>query len=65
MDVVASSPPGREIRLRVDGEIVLQLLRDQGFEKIQLMFLKMDLVPCRPNPRQRFRPNEVSEVSWS
>ncbi|RKK30125.1 hypothetical protein BFJ66_g1535 [Fusarium oxysporum f. sp. cepae] len=62
MDVVASSPPGREIRLRVDGEIVLQLLRDEGFEKIQLMFLKMDLVPCRPNPRQRFRPNEVSEI---
>lgn len=61
---VASSPLGREIRLRVDDEIVLRLLRDQGFEKIQLMFLKMNLVHCRPNPRQRFRPNEVSEVSW-
>ncbi|KAF4957595.1 hypothetical protein FSARC_11249, partial [Fusarium sarcochroum] len=50
-----------ENRPKVGDGIVLQLLRDPGLETSQLMFLKMNLVPRRPNPRQRWLPDEISE----
>lgn len=53
-----------ESRPQADGGTVLRLLHDPGFETSQLMFLKMNLVPRRPSPRQRWLPNEVFEVSF-
>lgn len=50
-----------ESRLQADEGTVLRLLHDPGFETSQLMFLKMNLVPRRPSPRQRWLPNKVFE----
>ncbi|CAJ0546161.1 Ff.00g096340.m01.CDS01 [Fusarium sp. VM40] len=61
-EVVSGLQRGKNRRPAGD-ETVLQLLRAQEFGKSQLMFLKMNLVPHRPSPRQRWPGNEVSEVS--
>lgn len=63
MEGADSGLRGEESRPKAVNEIVLRLLHDPGFETSQLMFLKMNLVPRRPSPRQRRLPNEVSEVS--
>ncbi|KAF0639207.1 hypothetical protein FPSE5266_09053 [Fusarium pseudograminearum] len=61
MEGADSGLRGEESRPKAVNEIVLRLLHDPGFETSQLMFLKMNLVPRRPSPRQRRLPNEVSE----
>lgn len=63
LDEVVSGLQGGKNRPAAGDETVLQLLRAQEFGKSQLMFLKMNLVPHRPSPRQRWPWNEVSEVS--
>jgi hypothetical protein len=62
MEGADSGLQGGESRPKAVDEIVLRLLHDPGFETSQLMFLKMNLVPHRPSPRQRWLPNEVSET---
>jgi hypothetical protein len=62
MEGADSGLRGEESRPKAVDEIVLQLLHDPGFETSQLMFLKMNLVPHQPNPRQRWLPNEVFET---
>lgn len=62
-DEVVSGLQGGKSRRPAGDETVLQLLRAQEFGKSQLMFLKMNLVPHRPSPRQRWPWNEVFAVS--
>ncbi|KAF5673992.1 serine arginine repetitive matrix 1 [Fusarium heterosporum] len=65
LDEVVKVLKGGKNRPTSGDGIVLQLLRDQGFGKSQLIFLKMNLVPLRLNPKQRWPLNKVFEVSLS
>lgn len=62
---VVSGLQGGKNRPAAGDETVLRLLHAQEFGKSQLMFLKINLVPHRPSPRQRWPWNEISEKSQS